>query len=415
MPPLTIPPELKKITSYIRRAEELDRAAQTNPESRLVAYYLRQYAVQQGIPLASSSAAAKTCLTDILTTLEGEKQAMDNFTPQEAAFLCRAFAQKVFDKADFEDREGMANKETARTFYAAATFLQILEQFETKTTSSSSTEEGGDDEDVTAANDDRKRILYAKWKATEILKALKEGRTPTPGGYGEEEPPLDEEEKDSTTVEQAPPPASVSSISSAPPPLDISKMDAPVVAPVKDDDADEEIIMPPPHPETEKTTASTPVPKPMPSPPPSSPPPPSEEGTEVGLDGKSINSDDNNLPPPPAPKDDPPPPAYPGPQTGRTRPSVNFNIHNNNNLPPPMPPPAAAPAPVVAAPTTKPSGGRGWFGGGGGRRGGNSHKLTKAQWADATELTQFALAALQDKNADVAIERLEQALQALGR
>jgi vacuolar protein sorting-associated protein VTA1 len=29
-------------------------------------------------------------------------------------------------------------------------------------------------------------VIYAKWKATEILKAVKEGRQPTPGGYGEQ-------------------------------------------------------------------------------------------------------------------------------------------------------------------------------------------------------------------------------------
>ena len=38
---LKIPPELKKVTQYIRRAEELDKE-QTKPESRLVAYYCRQ-------------------------------------------------------------------------------------------------------------------------------------------------------------------------------------------------------------------------------------------------------------------------------------------------------------------------------------------------------------------------------------
>jgi hypothetical protein len=31
----------------------------------------------------------------------------------------------------------------------------------------------------------KERNKYSKWKATEIMKALREGRMPTPGGYGE--------------------------------------------------------------------------------------------------------------------------------------------------------------------------------------------------------------------------------------
>ncbi|GMF16797.1 unnamed protein product [Phytophthora lilii] len=36
---------------------------------------------------------------------------------------------EIFSKADDEDRAGMANKSTARTFYAAGTFFDILNQF----------------------------------------------------------------------------------------------------------------------------------------------------------------------------------------------------------------------------------------------------------------------------------------------
>ena len=70
--PLTVPPELKKITPYVRRAEELDRD-KANPESRLVSYYCRQYAVHNGIGLATSP-AGKQCLGELLANLEGEKE-----------------------------------------------------------------------------------------------------------------------------------------------------------------------------------------------------------------------------------------------------------------------------------------------------------------------------------------------------
>jgi hypothetical protein len=42
-------------------------------------------------------------------------------------------------------------------------------------------------------------------------------------------------------------------------------------------------------------------------------------------------------------------------------------------------------------------------------------KATKAQITDATELARFAVAALEDKDAELAAERLQQALEALGR
>jgi vacuolar protein sorting-associated protein VTA1 len=43
---------------------------------------------------------------------------------------CEAFALEVFNKADEEDRAGLADKDTARTFFAAGVFFDILSQFE---------------------------------------------------------------------------------------------------------------------------------------------------------------------------------------------------------------------------------------------------------------------------------------------
>lgn len=273
--PLTIPNELKKITPYVRRAEELDKD-KSSPESRLVAYYCRQYAVQQGIPLSSKSAEAKMCLGSLLEDLEGEKAAMDNFSREEAAFLCRKFATSIFDRADGEDRMGMASKTTAKTFYAAANFLDILQQFY------------NDGDDSVERADDRKRIIYAKWKATEILKALKEGREPTPGGYGEEE--LESEEKD-------------------------DEGDTPVVETVQEEDSPSALDLPPVPPMAPPTD---PLPKFEPQ------------------EAYDPQSDDE------IPLDMPPPPAYPGPPTDKPKvlapppkPPVSFDL--------PAPAPASEP------------------------------------------------------------------------
>ena len=125
--PLSVPPELKKIKVFIQRAEELDRAK--SAESRVVAFYCRQWAVQQGIPLSTSSDVAKGCLGELLGQLEGEKQAMSVFSRVESRQICRNFAEQIFEKANAEDRSGGADKGTARTFYASASFFEILQQF----------------------------------------------------------------------------------------------------------------------------------------------------------------------------------------------------------------------------------------------------------------------------------------------
>jgi vacuolar protein sorting-associated protein VTA1 len=363
--PLAIPAELKKISPYIRRAEELDK--DKAPESRLVAYYCRQYAVHAGIPL-STSPASKVCLGHILENLEAEKPAMDNFTRDEAAFLCRQFANRVFDKANAEDRMGLANQGTAKTFYAASTFLQILEQFST------------DDDGTEEFAEDRKRIVYAKWKSTDILKAIKEGRAPTPGGYGEdqEDDEDDDEEEERGEEEEEgerqpgfkkkDAPAHGDSIEGVemefPPPLPPTSPPQPPSAThfengERDEDHDQEIDLD------------------------------QEQGTEIELG---------------------PPPAYPGElfESSSTnsgvvdRPKVTFEM-----------PPAIPPSRPADPPKPKAVGGGGLFGFGGKKKA--SEKVSKEHLADATELTRFAMAALEDKDADLAAQRLKQALEALGR
>lgn len=348
--PLEIPPELKKVAPYIKRAEELDKD-NTAPESRLVAYYLRQYAVQLGIPLiAGASPAAKTCLGTILGDLEKEKSKMDNFTRDEAAFLCRQFAMNVFNKADNEDRAGLAGKGTAKTFYAAQSFLQMLEQFATNT------DEAGDGSEQRA--EDKKRILYCKWKATEILKAIKEGREPTPGGYGDDV--VDNMIQDTITEEDG-----ATNIAS----------EKPVVQTIVNDDDDFGLPVAP---------TKLPPPPSLPLPPPVLPPPPTtsnrndqpdEEGTEVGLG--------------------PPPPYSATEDSSASRPSLSFSL-----------PPVDIPLP------TKPKTPSIF---GGFMKKNESKAASKAQLADAMELTKFALAALEDRDSDLAAERLQQALSALGR
>jgi vacuolar protein sorting-associated protein VTA1 len=350
--PLAIPPELKKISPFVRRAEELDRD-KTSAESRLVSYYCRQYAVHTGIPLASSSPAAKTCLGGLLAALETEKPAMDNFTRDEAAFLCRKFAMTVFEKADQEDRQGGTNyKNTAKTFYAAASFLQILEQFEQ--TGSENSEE------------DRKRVIYAKWKATDILKALKEGRVPVPGGYAEDDGEHEDDEDEKQEKKEDAPPA--------------------VETVIDEDESKEDPFFDLP--------VAPPKPLPPPMPPAESVAHPPEDPEEE--EDEEEEEEDEEEEEPGQEVELGPPPAYESTTTTSPveKPKLTFQL----------------PPPVETPPKPKKSGGI--FGGFGKKKGG---RVTNAQLTDATELTRFAMSALEDKDADLAAERLQQALAALGR
>ncbi|POM71550.1 Vacuolar protein sorting-associated protein VTA1 [Phytophthora palmivora] len=162
--PVKVPPTFKTLLPFIRRAEELDRDT-SRPESKLIAYFCRQYAMELGIKLRENDASneATDYLLSLMDRLEDEKNKLPDFTQEEGKEICEDFAMEIFSKADDEDRAGMANKSTARTFYAAGTFFDILNQF------------GDISEDVV------EKRRYCKYKAATILKAIKEGKTPTPG------------------------------------------------------------------------------------------------------------------------------------------------------------------------------------------------------------------------------------------
>jgi vacuolar protein sorting-associated protein VTA1 len=105
------------------------------------------------------------------------------------------FALRVFASADDEDRRGAATRKTAKKFLAAATFFEVLNVFE----------DHGPSESVrlvfvvyseNPANafsslpskftQHEEKVRYAKWRAGDISKALREGRQPTPVHSGAE-------------------------------------------------------------------------------------------------------------------------------------------------------------------------------------------------------------------------------------
>ncbi|KAF8445600.1 Vta1 like-domain-containing protein [Boletus edulis BED1] len=156
LPPVSV--GLKSIAPYLHRAEEL---VEREP---VVAYWCAYYAAQLGISLKTKDTNSNKLLLGLLDALERLKKEIGPTDIIDS----ENFALKVFQTADDEDRAGNATKSIAKKFLVAANFFEVLRVFP-KTDVSESSES---------------KLKYAKWKAADIAKALREGRRPTPGPAG---------------------------------------------------------------------------------------------------------------------------------------------------------------------------------------------------------------------------------------
>ncbi|KAJ1259133.1 hypothetical protein BS78_10G130400 [Paspalum vaginatum] len=157
----------KGLLPYLQRADELQK------HEPLVAYYCRLFAMEKGlrIPQKERTKTTNSILISLMNQLEKDKRSL-TLGPDDNLHL-EGFALNVFAKADKQDRAGRADINTAKTFYAASIFFEILNQF------------GELQPDI------EQKQKYAIWKAAEIRKALKEGRKPEagpPGGDKDEAP-----------------------------------------------------------------------------------------------------------------------------------------------------------------------------------------------------------------------------------
>lgn len=113
------------------------------------------------IPQGERTKTTNSLLISLMKQLEKDKKSL-KLGPEDHLHL-EGFALNVFAKADKQDRAGRADLNTAKTFYAASIFFEIIYQF------------GPLQPDL------EEKQKYAAWKAADIRKALKEGRKPNPG------------------------------------------------------------------------------------------------------------------------------------------------------------------------------------------------------------------------------------------
>ncbi|KAH0458163.1 hypothetical protein IEQ34_013478 [Dendrobium chrysotoxum] len=119
------------------------------------------------IPQKERTKTTSALLISLMNQLEKDKKSL-KLGPEDNLYV-EGFASNVFAKADKQDRAGRADLNTAKTFYAASIFFEVLTQF-------------GE-----LAPDIEQKLKYAVWKAADIRKALKEGRKPEPGPPGGDE------------------------------------------------------------------------------------------------------------------------------------------------------------------------------------------------------------------------------------
>lgn len=106
LPPIT--PELKSISPYLQRADEL------KSQDQIMAYWCAYYAAQVGIAIKAKDTPSRDVLFALLGTLErlkkdiGPNDAVD-MEPASSAYV-ENFALKVFAMADNEDRSGDPNR-----------------------------------------------------------------------------------------------------------------------------------------------------------------------------------------------------------------------------------------------------------------------------------------------------------------
>lgn len=169
---LACPASMKKVKPFLRLAHDLK--SEGSAETRVIAYYCEKHAVEVALPLLQAlqqQGAAdppQAFVLQLMDLVEADKaQLGDAFSDElQSRKLVGNYALKVFKKADDEDRAGLSNKGTARTYLVAVRLLKAMSQF-------------ADDPSDEKHYD--QILKYAMVKAASIMRAIKAGVRPTPG------------------------------------------------------------------------------------------------------------------------------------------------------------------------------------------------------------------------------------------
>jgi Vta1 like len=222
-----IPEEIMYIKPFILRSEEMKVA------DPIISYYILRYALQTGLEYHkqnSSNEKVKQYLLSMMGLMETKKKELGEVPEPQSHY--EKFITLLFVSADNDDRKVGATKATAQKFLILSYFIEAMNVFEE------------------LPPDWEEKRKYCKWKAADILKALKRGEKPIPGGPNERNLPqsLGEETKNAQYV----PPDTKFELPDVPPPITEKKID------------DQYFYSPPPLPEKKNDDQYSYIPPPLP-------------------------------------------------------------------------------------------------------------------------------------------------------
>ncbi|KCV69634.1 hypothetical protein H696_04052 [Fonticula alba] len=173
-----IPLGLKSITTYVQRAREVQ---DIDP---IVSYYAFLCAVENGVKQMSTlpppeKSASQPFLLQLLGHVEKMKPTVEmrpDFADLHSSRKrVENMAARVFLAADDEDRKGTPAMKTSQNFLVAACFFEVLNSMPVPSGSPPDGSPAG-----MPREDIDNKIKYAKWRAVEISRAIRENRLPSP-------------------------------------------------------------------------------------------------------------------------------------------------------------------------------------------------------------------------------------------
>lgn len=173
---LPVPVELVCIKQHIAKSVELQ---QHNPA---ISYFCKFYAAKLALAVPNrSDDTVNQYLETLIESLEEDKKVLGDNEIIKNNLVGRTyledFALKIFINADNAYRAGNATVSTAKAFLASSVFLDTLNLFKEKNNNTQDSQSEDLDFDYSEIQE---KIRYAKYKAAEILRALKEGKKPIP-------------------------------------------------------------------------------------------------------------------------------------------------------------------------------------------------------------------------------------------
>lgn len=165
-----LPPTLKPIGKYLARALEFEN------QDPIVSYYCNKYSLKRALELRRNDQdqATNLYIKQLLDKCDVAWATLPRDDGNGSHRLAvENLAVQIFEHADAVDRASQATKDTALSFFAVMCLLEVSTLF------------------GPLRDDLNRRLTYSRFKASDITKAIKDGRRPKPGGKGENIPPPD--------------------------------------------------------------------------------------------------------------------------------------------------------------------------------------------------------------------------------